>query len=67
MSIETGDSVLIYNSISLFQGSCLAVNQCLISIMDWTRANKLKLNPGKPEVLLGNCKSDKRIEDPISI
>ncbi|KAF7250980.1 GPN-loop GTPase 3 [Varanus komodoensis] len=36
-------------------GEAVAVlNQCLAGVMGWMRANKLRLNPDKMEVLLSN-------------
>ena len=35
-----------------------ALGQCLVSVMDWVRMNKLKLNPNKTEVLLVSQKAD---------
>ena len=36
----------------------LTLNQCLASVMGWLRANKLKLNSDKAEVLLVSWKAD---------
>uniref|UniRef100_A0A803SRC4 Reverse transcriptase domain-containing protein n=1 Tax=Anolis carolinensis TaxID=28377 RepID=A0A803SRC4_ANOCA len=36
-------------------------NQCLVAVMAWMRANKLKLNPDKTEVLEVSRKSDRGI------
>ena len=41
--------------------AALVLNQCLVSVTGWMRVNKLKLNPGKTEVLLVNLKADEGI------
>ena len=47
-----GDTQL-YLSFSSNPGEAVAVlNQCLSTVMDWMRANKLRLNPDQTEVLL---------------
>ena len=37
----------------------LALNQCLISVMDWMKVHELKLNPDQTEVLLVSQKAEK--------
>ena len=39
----------------------LALDQCLVSVMDWMRVNKLKLNLGKLKVHLVSQKADQGI------
>ncbi|KAF7242038.1 putative RNA-directed DNA polymerase from transposon BS [Varanus komodoensis] len=47
------DDTQLYLSFSTNPGEAVAVlNRCLAEVMDWMRANKLKLNPDKTEVLL---------------
>ncbi|KAF7249234.1 1-phosphatidylinositol 4,5-bisphosphate phosphodiesterase beta-1 [Varanus komodoensis] len=47
------DDTQLYLSFSTNPGEAVAVlNQCLAKVMGWMRANKLKLNPDKMEVLL---------------
>ncbi|KAF7237554.1 hypothetical protein EYD10_15747 [Varanus komodoensis] len=50
---QYADDTQLYLSFSTNPGEAVAVlNQCLAEVMGWMRANKLKLNPGKTEVLL---------------
>ncbi|KAF7249994.1 putative RNA-directed DNA polymerase from transposon BS [Varanus komodoensis] len=47
------DDTQLYLSFSTNPGEAVAVlNRCLAEVMGWMRANKLKLNPDKTEVLL---------------
>ncbi|KAF7248106.1 Zinc finger and SCAN domain-containing protein 29 [Varanus komodoensis] len=47
------DDTQLYLSFSTNPGEAVAVlNRCLADVMGWMRANKLKLNPDKTEVLL---------------
>ncbi|KAF7250254.1 hypothetical protein EYD10_03943 [Varanus komodoensis] len=47
------DDTQLYPSFSTNPGEAVAVlNRCLAEVMGWMRANKLKLNPDKTEVLL---------------
>ncbi|KAF7251321.1 MAP3K7 C-terminal-like protein [Varanus komodoensis] len=47
------DDTQLYLSFSTNPGETVAVlNRCLAEVMGWMRANKLKLNPDKTEVLL---------------
>uniref|UniRef100_A0A8D2Q3W3 Reverse transcriptase domain-containing protein n=1 Tax=Varanus komodoensis TaxID=61221 RepID=A0A8D2Q3W3_VARKO len=47
------DDTQLYLSFSTNPGEAVAVlNRCLAKVMGWMRANKLKLNPDKTEVLL---------------
>ncbi|KAF7253194.1 von Willebrand factor A domain-containing protein 3B [Varanus komodoensis] len=50
---QYADDTQHYLSFSTNPGEAVAVlNQCLAEVMGWMRANKLKLNPDKMEVLL---------------
>ncbi|KAF7250405.1 Vacuolar protein sorting-associated protein 13A [Varanus komodoensis] len=50
---QYADDTQLYLSFSTNPGEAVAVlNQCLAEVMGWMRANKLKLNPDKTEVLL---------------
>ncbi|KAF7246012.1 Macrophage mannose receptor 1 [Varanus komodoensis] len=50
---QYADDTQLYLSFSTNPGEAVAVlNQCLAEVMGWMRANKLKLNPDKMEVLL---------------
>ena len=50
---QYADDTQLYLSFSSKPGEAVAVlNQCLSTVMDWMRANKLRLNPDKTEVLL---------------
>ena len=50
-----GDMQLYFSS-SSSGGAVDVLNQCLAAIVDWMRANKLKLNPDKTEMrLVGGC------------
>ena len=50
---QYADDTQLYLSFSSNPGEAVAVlNQCLSMVMDWMRANKLRLNPDKTEVLL---------------
>ncbi|KAF7245550.1 hypothetical protein EYD10_08337 [Varanus komodoensis] len=50
---QYADDTLLYLSFSTNPGEAVAVlNQCLAEVMGWMRANKLKLNPDKTEILL---------------
>ena len=54
----------IYNNIEYMHTSkeiTLLLNQCLVSVMDQKRMNKLKINPDKTEVLLVNQKANQGI------
>ena len=55
------DTHLFLSSPPNSREAVLTLNQCLASVMGWMRANKLKLNPEKKEVLLVSCKGDKEI------
>ncbi|KAF7251190.1 Enteropeptidase [Varanus komodoensis] len=51
---QYADDTQLYLSFATNPGEAVAVlNQCLAEVMGWMRANKLKLNPDKTEVLLG--------------
>ncbi|KAF7245646.1 putative RNA-directed DNA polymerase from transposon BS [Varanus komodoensis] len=58
-SHQYADDTQFYLSFSTNPGEAVAVlNWCLAKVMGWMRANKLKLNPDKTEVLLmggSNC------------
>ncbi|KAF7254198.1 hypothetical protein EYD10_01049 [Varanus komodoensis] len=57
------DDTQLYLSFSTNRGEAVAVlNRCLAEVMGWMRANKLKLNPDKTEVLLVG-RSDLRMGD----
>uniref|UniRef100_A0A8D2KSV3 Reverse transcriptase domain-containing protein n=1 Tax=Varanus komodoensis TaxID=61221 RepID=A0A8D2KSV3_VARKO len=50
---QYADDTHLYLSFSTNPGEAVAVlNRCLAEVMEWMRANKLKLNPDKTEVLL---------------
>ncbi|KAF7242353.1 putative RNA-directed DNA polymerase from transposon BS [Varanus komodoensis] len=50
---QYADDTQLYLSFSTNPGEAVAVlNRCLAEVMGWMRANKLKLNPDKTEVLL---------------
>ncbi|KAF7254753.1 Formin-2, partial [Varanus komodoensis] len=50
---QYADDTKLYLSFSTNPGEAVAVlNRCLAEVMGWMRANKLKLNPDKTEVLL---------------
>ncbi|KAF7235119.1 Extracellular calcium-sensing receptor [Varanus komodoensis] len=50
---QYADDTQLYLSFSTNPGEAVAVlNRCLAEVMEWMRDNKLKLNPGKTEVLL---------------
>ncbi|KAF7234897.1 E3 ubiquitin-protein ligase TRIM21 [Varanus komodoensis] len=50
---QYADDTQLYLSFSTNLGEAVAVlNRCLAGVMGWMRANKLKLNPDKTEVLL---------------
>ncbi|KAF7252571.1 RNA-directed DNA polymerase from mobile element jockey [Varanus komodoensis] len=50
---QYADDTQLYLSFSTNPGEAVAVlNRCLAEVMGWMRANKLKLNPDKMEVLL---------------
>ncbi|KAF7245648.1 Transcription factor SOX-6 [Varanus komodoensis] len=50
---QYADDTQLYLSFSTNLGEAVAVlNRCLAEVMGWIRANKLKLNPDKTEVLL---------------
>ncbi|KAF7247602.1 Cytosolic 5'-nucleotidase 3A [Varanus komodoensis] len=50
---QYADDTQLYLSFSTNAGEAVAVlNQCLAEVVEWMRANKLKLNPDKTEVLL---------------
>ncbi|KAF7239025.1 Heparan-alpha-glucosaminide N-acetyltransferase [Varanus komodoensis] len=50
---QYADDTQLYLSFSTNPGEAVAVlNRCLVEVMGWMRANKLKLNPDKTEVLL---------------
>ncbi|KAF7246159.1 putative RNA-directed DNA polymerase from transposon BS [Varanus komodoensis] len=50
---QYADDTQLYLSFSTNPGEAVAVlNRCLAKVMGWMRANKLKLNPDKTEVLL---------------
>ncbi|KAF7239662.1 putative RNA-directed DNA polymerase from transposon BS [Varanus komodoensis] len=50
---QYADNTQLYLSFSTNPGEAVAVlNRCLAEVMGWMRANKLKLNPDKTEVLL---------------
>uniref|UniRef100_A0A8D2L5S4 Reverse transcriptase domain-containing protein n=1 Tax=Varanus komodoensis TaxID=61221 RepID=A0A8D2L5S4_VARKO len=50
---QYADDTQLYLSFSTNPGEAVAVlNRCLAEVMGWMRANKLKLSPGKTEVLL---------------
>ncbi|KAF7241210.1 putative RNA-directed DNA polymerase from transposon BS [Varanus komodoensis] len=50
---QYADDTQLYLSFSTSPGEAVAVlNRCLAEVMGWMRANKLKLNPDKTEVLL---------------
>ncbi|KAF7237674.1 Structural maintenance of chromosomes protein 1B [Varanus komodoensis] len=50
---QYADDTQLYLSFSTNPGEAVAVlNRCLAEVMEWMRANKLKLNPDKTEVLL---------------
>uniref|UniRef100_A0A8D2J6W7 Reverse transcriptase domain-containing protein n=1 Tax=Varanus komodoensis TaxID=61221 RepID=A0A8D2J6W7_VARKO len=50
---QYADDTQFYLSFSTNPGEAVAVlNRCLAEVMGWMRANKLKLNPDKTEVLL---------------
>ncbi|KAF7238942.1 Fer-1-like protein 4, partial [Varanus komodoensis] len=50
---QYADDTQLYLSFSTNPGEAVAVlNQCLAEVREWMRANKLKLNPDKTEVLL---------------
>ncbi|KAF7251907.1 Polypeptide N-acetylgalactosaminyltransferase 16 [Varanus komodoensis] len=50
---QYADDTQLYLSFSTNPGEAVAVlNRCLAEVMEWMRANKLKLNPDKMEVLL---------------
>ncbi|KAF7243910.1 Nudix hydrolase 20, chloroplastic [Varanus komodoensis] len=52
-SHQYADDTQLYLSFSTNPGEAVAVlNRCLAEVMGWMRANKLKLNPDKTEVLL---------------
>ncbi|KAF7239088.1 Sodium-dependent phosphate transporter 2 [Varanus komodoensis] len=49
---QYADDTQLYLSFSTNPGEAVAVlNRCLAEVMEWMRANKLKLNPDKTEVL----------------
>ncbi|KAF7251817.1 putative RNA-directed DNA polymerase from transposon BS [Varanus komodoensis] len=51
---QYADDTQLYLSFSTNPGEAVAVlNRCLAEVMEWMRANKLKLNPDKTEVLVG--------------
>lgn len=50
---QYADDTLLYFSFLTSAGEAVGVlNWCLATIMDWMRANKLKFNPDKTELLL---------------
>ncbi|KAF7236475.1 putative RNA-directed DNA polymerase from transposon BS [Varanus komodoensis] len=50
---QYADDTQLYLSFSTNPGEAVAVlNRCLAKVMGWMRANKLRLNPDKTEVLL---------------
>ncbi|KAF7236187.1 putative RNA-directed DNA polymerase from transposon BS [Varanus komodoensis] len=50
---QYADDTQLYLSFSTNPGEAVAVlNRCLVEVMGWMRANKLKFNPDKTEVLL---------------
>ncbi|KAF7239551.1 Ceramide synthase 3 [Varanus komodoensis] len=52
-SHQYADDTQLYLSLLTNPAEAVAVlNRCLAEVMDWMRANKLKLNPDKTEVLL---------------
>ena len=56
---QYADDTQLYFSFSTSSGEAVEVlNQCLAVTMDWMRANKLKLNPDKTEMLLVGGSSD---------
>ena len=60
--MEYADDTQLYFSFSSSSGGAVDVlNQCLGVTMDWLRANKLKLNPDKTEMLLVGGSSDQMV------
>ena len=56
------DDTQLYFSFSSSSGEAVDVlNQCLGATMDWMRANKLRLNPDKTDVLLVGGSSDRMV------
>ena len=52
-----------HHSVSSFSASAMdavwMLEPCLVSVLEWIRANRLKLNPDKMEILLLGDPSDK--------
>ncbi|XP_061460454.1 uncharacterized protein LOC133373973 [Rhineura floridana] len=65
-SHQYADDTQLYFSFSSSSGEAVKVlNRCLAAIMDWMRANKLKLNPDKTEMLLVNGSPDQLDVRPV--
>ena len=59
---QYADDTQLYFSFSSSSGEAVDVlNWCLAVTMDWMRANKLKLNPDKTEMLLVGGSSDRMV------
>ena len=57
---QYADDTQLYFSFSSSSGEAVEVlNRCLGATMDWMRANKLRLNPDKTELLLVGGSSDR--------
>ncbi|KAF7254422.1 hypothetical protein EYD10_00127 [Varanus komodoensis] len=62
---QYADDTQLYLSFSTNPGEAVAVlNRCLAEVMGWMRANKLKLNPDKTEVLWDKVRSLGVLLDP---
>ncbi|KAF7245146.1 Receptor-type tyrosine-protein phosphatase mu [Varanus komodoensis] len=60
---QYADDTQLYLSFLTNPGEAVAVlNQCLAEVMGWMRANKVKLNPDKTEVLLVDDHSRVRLQ-----
>uniref|UniRef100_A0A803TNR7 Reverse transcriptase domain-containing protein n=1 Tax=Anolis carolinensis TaxID=28377 RepID=A0A803TNR7_ANOCA len=55
------DVQLCHSFPSVTKEAVQVLNQCLAAVSDWMRANKLKLNPDKTEVLLVSRKAEQGI------